>query len=275
MNNTFDIKRFGLTFRKDLIENGKRYSLMFLTMLGLLALFLVFYSMSYYNSKQNLYLKDLLIFLSMFFFVAGVWFASTFTSPMSNKLNRIAWLISPASNLEKYLVRWIITTIGFILTFFTALWIADVLRVAICSAIYPEIDVHFIDLTKLVTTESEYSSEHVMPASVFFFFSSLYLLTQSVFLLGSTYWEKWSFIKTFSFCAAIIAAFILICRWTILLFYGEMEGFYRVMNSLEINQKMNEQQALVLVTVILSVFTLTFWTLAYFRIKESEIIKRL
>jgi len=285
MNNTFNIKRFGLTMRKDFIENGKRYLFLFVTLLGLITVAITFMTWEYYLNVEasktiepSFFLfhnKNLLTFLSFTFLAAGIWFASTFTAPMNSKLKRITYLISPASNLEKYLTRWIITTMGFIVAFFAAMWIADAIRVALCSMRYPEIEIKFLDLSKLYYPDKIFiNSDSMVPKGVFQFFLSLYFLFQSIFLLGSTYWEKASFIKTFTFGAVITAAFILICRWTILLFYGSLDGYGNVMSSFEINHTISEEQAVTIAAIVLAVFTLTFWVLAYFRMKESEIIKR-
>jgi hypothetical protein len=281
MNNTFNIKRFGLAFRKDIFENGKRYILLFITLLGLITFINSAQTFNYYkygNHQDALFHnKNLLSFLSIMFMVAGIWFASTFANLMNSKLKRISYLVSPASNLEKYLTRWIITTIGFIVVFFVAFWIADALRVAIASFRFPGADIKFLDITKLINSENEPVYEkYVVPKSVFMILLSNYFLLQSTFLLGSTFWEKASFIKTFSFLAAIIAVFILICRWTILLFYGgELEGYLNVWNSFEIDQIMSEQQALLIAVIFMAVFTVIFWVLAFFRIRESEIINRI
>jgi len=281
MNNTFDIKRFGYVIRKDLIENWKRYMLLFLTMLGLMALVITFQTLGHYsdyrNADNHLSLnRDLLIYLSFMFFGFGAWFASTFSAPMNRKLKRLSYLISPASQLEKYLVRWILTTIGFILAFFATLWLADILRVAISSVVYSEIDFHFIDITKLVSpNENANYREYLVPKEVFTIVLSIYFLLQSIFLLGSTFWEKASFIKTFTAVAAIIAAFLLICRWAILLFYGGLEGYSNVFSSFELNETYSVTQATIFAAIVISAFTITFWVLAFFRLKESEIIKRL
>ena len=281
MNNTFDIKRFGLVFRKDLIENGKRYTLLFLTMFGLMALVITFQTLNYYAIERNVgdhlsLNRILLIYLSFMFLGFGVWFASTFSTPMNRKLKRLSYLISPASNLEKYLVRWIITTIGFILAFFAAMWIADVLRVTISSVFYPDVDIRFIDISKLVSPDARtHGNEYVVPKEVFTILISLYFLLQSIFLLGSTFWEKATFVKTFTAVAAIVTAFILICRGAILFFYGSLIGFGKVLDSFQLDQTFTTDQAITFAAIVISAFTLTFWILAYFRLKESEIIKRL
>ena len=281
MDNIFNFRRFGLVFRKDLIENGKRYALLFLTMLGLIAILITFITWDFYKSDANVdrYLflnKQLLGFLSFMFFGFGTWFASTFSMPMNRKLKRLSYLISPASNLEKFLVRWIITTIGFIFTFFVAMWVADILSVAICTAVYPEADIHILDMTKLFPPKgSTYDRDFLVPQDIFTFMVSMYFFLQSVFLLGSTFWEKASFIKTFTAGAALSAAYSLICRWMVLLFYGGLDGYSNVLSSFELDRIFTTEQAITFTAIVISAFTLTCWILAYFRLKESEIIKRL
>ena len=279
MNNTFNFKRFGLAFRKDLIENGKRYLLMFVTLFGLIAVISIYITWNYYDNHSRTpdYLdinKDLLTILSFVFMGAGIWFASTFTNPMNSKLRRISYLVSPASNLEKYLVRWIITTLGFIIAFFVALWIADALKVAICTVKFPDAGIQFFDISKLYGPDNKYNQYYVMPKSVFYLFLSLYFLLQSIFLLGSIIWDKASFIKTFSASTALIIAYIFICRWTILLFYGDLNGYGNVLSSFRIFENMSEVQSISFSSIMMAVFTLVFWVLAFFRLKESEIIKR-
>ena len=280
MNNTFNIKRFGLVFRKDFIENGKRYLLLFLTMLGIMAIIMTFYSWKHYqlgSYGRYLFLNRILLeMLSFLFFGFGIWFASTFVSPMNNKLKRLSYLISPSSNLEKYLVRWIITTIGFIIAFFAAMWIADILRIAICSVKYPYADIKLLDITKLVAPKDNNNwGEYVVPQNVFIIMISIYFLLQSVFLLGSTFWEKSTFIKTFSAVAVIVGAYLLICRWAILLFYGNMERYGNVISSFKLDQYFSEDQMVIFTAAVFTVFSIIFWILSFFRMKESEIIKRI
>ena len=272
MNNIFNIKRFGLAFRKDILENWKRYTLLFLTLFGLMVVVTLYQTRDYckFNSINGnlLYLNEsMLNFLSILFFAAGIWFASTFATPMNSKLKRLSYLVTPASNLEKYLTRWIITTIGFVVAFFVALWMADLLRVSICVIAYPDIEIKFIDIPKYIHDVAE--------KSVFFGFLHLYFLLQSLFLLGATVWEKASFIKTFTAVAAFIGAFIVICRWTILLFYENIDGYGNVIQSFELSRTLSQEQALLLLDIIMAIFTLTFWILAFFRIRESEITKRI
>ena len=149
MNNTFDIKRFGNVFRKDLMENWKRYTLLYITMLGIMAIVFIWASLVYYKeysekySDNNYFNKDLLTYASLMFAGFGIVFASTLMNPMNSKTKRIAYLINPASNFEKFLTRWVIMTLAYTILFFTTLYIVDALRVGICSAVFPSMDMFF------------------------------------------------------------------------------------------------------------------------------------
>ena len=284
MNNIFNIRRFGLVFRKDFMENGKRYALLFLTMLGIMAIVSIFMSLNYYElylNRSDIYdlnehNKQLLISLSFAFIAGGLLFSSTFMAPMNSKLKRLSYLSNPSSNLEKFLTRWIIVTIGYIIAFFVAMWIADVLRVAVISAKYPDLEIKFLDLSKLYDTEG--SRFYMIPKVVFTIFLFIIFLFQSLFILGATFFEKMSFLKTFVTISILTYVFIMFWRFSIFIFYEDgLDGLGNVLGSFFENKtnEENEQLLKLVAYSALSVFTLASWVLAFFRFRESEINKRL
>ena len=279
MDNIFNIKRFGYLLNKDFQENYKRYTIYFFTLLGIIAIILTWVSLDDYlnNRRFNLQMHniELLRMASLIFAIGGLQFASTIMSPMDNKTKRIAYLITPASNFEKYLSRWLIVTIGYIIAFFIALWLADLLRVLICSFRFPDMEVKQLDFRALVCPDDSWSNNYVFPNRYFLgIVATIYSLIQSIFVLGSLFWGKNSFVKTFSVSVIIIALFILICRWTILIFYGRIRGFENMLGSFEPDKRFTSEQAMLIAIIIISLFAITNWVLAYFRMKESEIIKR-
>ncbi|MDR0393677.1 MAG: hypothetical protein LBH77_00815 [Tannerella sp.] len=284
MNNIFNFKRFGLVLRKDLMENYNRYMLLFLTMLGIMTIVLTWQSWDYYSaikrngsSYVNLNIV-LLSYLSIMFGTFGLIFASTFMSPMNSRIKRATFLVSPSSNFEKFLSRWIIITIGYIAAFFATLWIAETLCVGICSARFPDLEIKFLDLTRLTSMGNDWeNSEYLFEEDLFMIIISLYFLFQSIFILGSTFWEKAGFIKTFTVGTVIILAFIQLCRWTILFFYEDFSNFTNVLHSFESTHKGRAGLGQIFtpaITLVILVFTLTNWILAFFRLRESEVIKR-
>jgi hypothetical protein len=196
---------------------------------------------------------------------------------MNSKLKRLSFLVSPSSNFEKFFSRWMIVTIGYILAFFAAMWIADALRVAVITARFPDMEIKFLDVTKLVYPGDDYNTgDYMMPKFVFVILVFIYFFFQSLFLLGATFWEKASFIKTFTAISVIVFVYTILCRWTILISYEEgLNGFGRVLDSLLNKYNDTKNLPLLFINTVLSVFILANWVLAFFRFRESEIIKRL
>ena len=277
MNNTFDIKRFSLVMGKDFQENWKRYGLQFLTMFGIIAVILFLLSGSIYKNISQIqgYWIDvnvsLLILTCPLFFGFGVMFASTLMEPMRSKTKRTAYLMNPASNFEKYLSRWLIVTVVYIIAFFVALWFADLLRVAFFSVRYPEIDVNMLNFGKLIGTDGVFPDNYLFCMCII-----LFLFCHSLCVLGSTFWEKNSFIKTFAALIVIVFGFIMLSRWTILAFYGGFNQFGNVLSSIIDGNviAISDNNLTMAITCVFVFFTLINWAIAFFRFRESEIIKR-
>ena len=273
MNNTFGIKRFGLVIGKDFQENWKRYGLQFLAMFGIIAVVLFFQSESMYKAigrgRQIHDNNSLLALACILFFGFGVVFASTLMEPMRSKTKRTSFLMNPASNLEKYVSRWLIVTVGYTIAFFAALWLADLLRVAIFSIRYPEIDINMLNIGKLTGTGNLFPNNYFfcMCVGLFFFF-------QSICVLGSTFWEKASFVKTFAASTVIVLLFFLLSKWTISVFYTNFNQFENVLESIFWKNEMSDDKIFMVMTGVFVFFTLINWTIAFFRFRESEIIKR-
>ena len=286
MNNIFNIRRFGLVLSKDFHEKWKKYGLQFLTMFGIVAVIFTWYPYGnghvYNNSLDGEFLnRELLRCASFLFFGFGIFYASTLMDSMREKTKRIAYLTMPASNFEKFLSRWLIVTIGFIIAFFIALWLADAIRVSFLSYKFPESDIRFLDFNMLINPEAEvYSSIHIFPNKHYFRLCiGFYVLLQSLFILGATFWEKFSFIKTFSAATVIVLSFLLLNYWIIKIVHHDINGFGNAMDALfsnlKIQEKISENTALLIITCFLSFCALFNWIIAYFRFRESEIIKRL
>lgn len=296
MNTIFDLKRFGQVLSKDVQENWKKYLMLFLLMTGILAL--VFYIQAdavysnihkneaviefnpedgnhyRYNLFQNIN-SGFLITVSILFLIFGVLFASTFMAPMRNKVERTAYLMHPASMLEKFITRGLIVSLGFYIAFFIGLFIVDVLHVAIFSAIYPDIgSIRMLDFSYLV----QYSEDESARYFLFYSFStfvgvfSFFLLLQSIFVLGASIWPKLPMVYTFVASLLIVLLFVLLCRWMILLFYSDSGQFSNVMNTLF--RDIDEAKGKWLLSGGFLFFSLVNWVIAYFRFKESELINR-
>ncbi|NDV45904.1 hypothetical protein D0T49_02435 [Paludibacter sp. 221] len=280
MNNIFSIKRFWFVTKKNFLENWKQYSVQALTMFGIMFVIFLSISFDHYKDLEQGYAHDteilLLAWSSILFLIFGIFTASTFMEPMRNKTKRIAYLINPSSNLEKFLSRWLIVSVGYVIMFFVCLWLADMLRVAILSIRFPQFDIPMLDFGRMMPTEGKNNISFVFFSRSFFsMWVGVYTLTQSLFILGATFWEKATFVKTFSAGIIIWGALIMLCRWTIMAFYnGDFSQFGNVLDSFSMN-RIEESTGFTIITCILLFFTLANWTISFFRFRESEIIKRL
>lgn len=96
----------------------------------------------------------------------------------------------PASTGEKFLVRWLFIVPFTYLLFYMAFLAADLVRLLVCSAVFPDLKIFH-----LLTGEALDGELLVLS-----------LAGQSLFILGSTFWKKNGFVKT---AACLIAYAIL------------------------------------------------------------------
>lgn len=133
MNKTFDLHRFGMVLRWDLLTNWKSY---FYSMAGLaIGIIMISISMlysfphsyyiveggdlgNYYEVRMTGFLAAIVI---LFFFIS----ACNIFSNMKTKLQRESFMMLPANNLEKYAARFLMASVGSILIMVIATLIGD------------------------------------------------------------------------------------------------------------------------------------------------------
>lgn len=132
MNKTFDLHRFGMVLRWDLLTNRKSY---FCSIAGLaIGIIMLSISMLYsfphshfiveggdlgnYYERMTGFLAAIVI---LFFFIS----ACNIFSNMKTKLQRESFMMLPANNLEKYAARFLMMSVGSILIMVIATLIGD------------------------------------------------------------------------------------------------------------------------------------------------------
>lgn len=267
----FSFPRFANYFKKVLVEDRKRLLQRIITVFGLLVVFGAIISDSCYQHYMEA-LKigivrneiDPAIDGLMPLFVFGLFIgcalsASFIMEPMSSKTGRIYALMLPATSFEKYFVRWFIYTIGYLVVYYLLFLLVDVMRVCVFSVIYPEIDI----ITFLNPYAEIVALRDDAPLG---FIVSLYLLLQSIFVLGSSLWPKYAFLKTFTAYTILGMAFSAF-------FAGIMNLFNRPGNSY-IMPELSDDTLFLIATCGVMMVTLFFWWLAYKRFKEMEVVNR-
>ena len=132
MNKTFDLHRFGMVLRWELLTNWKSY---FCSIAGL-AIGIIMLSISMLYSFPHSYFiveRDLNYYYEcrMTGFLAAIFILFIFISAcnifsnMKTKLQRESFMMLPANNLEKYAARFLMMSIGSIIMMLIATLIAD------------------------------------------------------------------------------------------------------------------------------------------------------
>ena len=133
MNKTFDLHRFGMVLRWDLLTNWKGY---FNRIAGLAIGIILLSIPMLYNFPHshfivegrdlgNYYENSMTRFLAAIFILLIFVSASNIFGNMKTKLQRESFLMLPANNLEKYAARFLMMSVGSILIMLIATLIGD------------------------------------------------------------------------------------------------------------------------------------------------------
>lgn len=267
-DNYFKWSRFYSLCKKDMIESWRTNLLRLAMLYGAIVVVMLLLGMSTYQ-EMNLdgfadpfWRSEQSIFRSLVF-VFGAISASTFVEKMKTKEGRLSTLMLPTTIFEKYLERWIFTVAVFFVVYVFAFVIADLTRVLVFSLAFPKMTlIKPISLHLLLLDCNSLSCFH--PSDLFSQVFMDYCFLQSFFVLGSTIWQKSPFIKTFA-AGIILAGFYGLLFWLSF----EMADLHNVSYNPNPGTFATIYKSVVF---LLAVFN---FVVAYFRLKESEIIIRM
>lgn len=281
MNNTFSISRFGLLVKRDILQNWKKYLLQVTALFGVIFIIFMWYSYSQYSYRNITYggevwdgMEDFLrrvnkqlITNGIIVFVIGLLIsASMMMDPISSKRKRADYLTFPCSSLEKYLSRFLIRIIGFVVVFFVSFWLVDFVRVGVYSVIHPQFDIEFLDLGWLIDTGE--GRGILIDIGGFTAALTVYTSVVAFFTLGSTFWQKNVLVKNI---VAVVAVIFLYCGFVYVIANVGITDDNHWYNYVLIDKLRDPFIPIVLFFGTLSIF---LWVLSYFRFKETEIINR-
>ena len=213
MNKTFDLHRFGMVLRWDLLTNWKSY---FYSIAGL-AIGIIMLSISmlysfphshyiveggdlgnYYEDSMTGLLATMLI---AFFFVS----ACNIFSNMKTKLQRESFMMLPANNLEKYAARFLMMSIGSIIMMLIATLIADFVQFVLSFFMTPGYHASIIGSSLSQIYKAATNTTCNNPISILAWQSkieaalvgwSFLIMIYSFTLLGGTFFRKQPIILT-------------------------------------------------------------------------------
>ncbi|MES2881881.1 MAG: hypothetical protein V4676_07025 [Bacteroidota bacterium] len=219
MNQFFSLKRFSLLVVKHWADNKRRYALSILAFLGLLVTWFAFTMLTGFdNIPMGKAVQQITFFFSLF--AVGTFFASQYFGHLGSRSKGINFLLVPASAFGKLLCSLLYTVLLFFVVFTAAYYLVNTLMVAIANTLpassgglaKPSV----VNVFKIILIK--FNTDSTINFLLFFF------SVQSAFLLGSIYFEKYSFIKTI--ITGFVAGFILFC---LMYFFNELllpEGDY-------------------------------------------------
>ena len=269
MNQFFSVRRFSLLVSKHWADNKKRYVLSVLAFIGLLITWFVFTMLVGFDRPMAADVQMITFYLSLF--AVGSFYASQYFSDLGSRAKGINFLLVPASIFEKLLCSLLYTVVLFFAVFLTAFYAVDLLMVAIANT--------FSGVEK--PTVLNIFSVVVIPVNLdatinflLFFFS-----VQSAFLLGSVYFEKFSFIKTVISC--FVGGFLI---FLLIYFFNRQllpegdypQGFltsYRVHVD-GVNDRLVKIPGWIgelLRFLVLYTIAPFFWIVTYYRLKEKQV----
>lgn len=221
---SFDINRFGRTLRWVVSVNIRKMLLWFVG--SIVAVFLgeiAFQAMNNYNNPYTMIHNDSQ-FMTILFILVSLILISSITTSISEKRKREAFLMLPASNLEKYLSLVVYSSVICIACLFLSIVIGDSLRMAWywtsgspgCS-FDPEsgetwqwwssaIPMLIENLTPRITNSFEVPTELLIVEVSFIVGFVLWI--HSIYTLGGTLLRKYSFVATSVFVILCITLFV-------------------------------------------------------------------
>ncbi len=281
----FSIYRIGALLKRDVMENQKTYlkiALGFLLAL-VLAIFIIMLSPNTVFVTRSLSGANFLFAKSMSstFFIIYIWtlyvISASMMQNMQTKEQRINYLMVPATRIEKYLSRLLLTTLVPLVALIVLVLAADILHMFLSLFIgIPGVTDHwafplFLRRLSFQGLESEWFDYPVIDRLLRYV---MFFWGQSLFVLGGCFWTKSAFLKTLAtMFLALIVMIIVISSSAI----HHMEFLYNmddiITDWLHAHKWFSMDLALSLVTILFFWFTVLNYWLGYRLFSRTQIIR--
>lgn len=281
MTTNFNFTRFANLLKLDIAENWKNslfsllgiYAAILIPMLGWL------WNPSAYSFHQfcNNMLGVILLVTSFFF----MFYASRIMICMNSKEKRISYLLLPATMFEKFLSRFVIVTVFFLIQVFVALLAVELSRYLLqpLFRLPAEFGQSMLAEMAEMMTFAGRASVNIDNECIYYNAALMQLLgfifllwNHSLFILGGSRWYKHSFMKTLGVIIAVnLIGGVIFAR---LVETGVMERFFRWMNE---NFEETPETINGLITAGILFFgslTIFNWWLSYWLFTRSQVIRR-
>ena len=267
-NNFFSFSRIAMVMKREIMENWKTnlYRLIGIYAAFALVMILHMWTMSSGRSSQISFTTYCSNIMGTFVFIIGIAsiaYAANIMENMITKEKRIAFLMLPATMIEKFVARFLIVTVGMAAAIIVAASLAEITRYLVLplfnlpEAFHQSVLYHLLSMAAIDGEQVFRGSGSALNMSYQNWLGELcgwafLVWSHSLYILGGSYWYKKPFFKT----------------WV-----GN-DGMRSFAEWLEANsQWMTLNKLLSLGVAFFSAFTMFNWWLSYRLFTRSQVIK--
>lgn len=289
-NNFFSFPRIAMVMKREIMENWKTNMFRFIGLYAAFAAVMIGnmwgLSMSHASSTPDSsffhFCTNLLVAFTIIVSIASLIYASGIMDNMVTKEKRISFLMLPATMIEKFIARFLMATLGFVVALFIALSLAEVTRYIVLPLFNLPDSFRQSALLEILSRCALDGEQHFRGPGAFDMPYANWLgeawgwcfliWSHSLYILGGNYWYKKPFFKTLGvlILISILGSIIMvqIVEW------AGADGMRNFGEWLEANfEWMTLNKFLALGVAFFSAFTMFNWWLSYRLFTRSQVIK--
>ncbi len=248
---TFSLRRISLVFKYNFITYARSYMTYFAALMGvILIIFLL--SLLSGNATNSFFISwfsTSLIFTSII--IPGMGFRE-----LRSKTAATTYLTLPASTTEKFIVPFLLTTIGAILAQFLMFALFNLLAIVLAGFFHTQLEFYqfwnspdFWDLIKA------------------------YFILHSLFFFGATAFKKSQILQTILWTTVILSTIgIIIGLTAATMAHNLIESYNFNLLAIAINNEKIKNTIQITGKIITTLIVLLLWLASYFKLKEKEVV---
>lgn len=204
--NSFSFQRWSLLVGKHWVENQKRYLLSAIAIFALLIFYFTFNLLAHDDEPMDRSVQIIGYLLGLF--GIGCLYAGQFFSHLGSRSKGAFYLLTPASALEKLLCALLYVVVFFFAVYTAIYYLADIVMIAVANSLHPFYATSDADAVP-INVFYEYNWM-LSDANLLYYFLLAFFAIQSIFLLGSIYFNQYGIVKTaiVLFVAFLTVAFL-------------------------------------------------------------------
>ena len=287
-NNFFSFPRIAMVMKREIMENWKTN---LYRLIGIYAAFALVMILNMLKSGSNgnpqmAFQQYSTTVMGMFIFIIGIaslTYAANIMENMITKEKRIAFLMLPATMVEKFVARFLIVTVGLALAVVVAASLAEITRYLVLplfdvpETFHQSVLYQVLSMASLDGEQAYRGSGYALNMPYQNWLGEMcgwafLIWSHSLYILGGSYWYKKPFFKTLG-ALILISILCSVLSVHIISWVGN-DGMRSFAEWLEANfQWMTLNKLLSLGVAFFSAFTMFNWWLSYRLFTRSQVIK--